>query len=59
MLEPTTNRARERAKSPMELVAAALPKAAARPVAVGACQRRAQWSTLLVPRTARANFWMR
>lgn len=58
-MDPTTSRARARATSRIELVAAALPKAATRPVAVGACQRRAQWSTLLVPRTARANFWIR
>ena len=28
------------------------------PVTVGAWQRRAQWSTLPVPKTARANFWV-
>ena len=34
-------------------------KAAARPATVGACQRRAQWSILLVPSTALANLFMR
>ena len=42
-----------------ELVIAPLPNAAARPATVGACQRRAQWSTLFVLTTARASFWMR
>ena len=43
----------------MGLVIAPLPKVAARPATVGACQRRAQWSTLLVLSTALANFWIR
>jgi hypothetical protein len=45
--------------SSLELVIAPLPKLMARPATVGECQRRAQWSTLLVPMTARANFWRR
>ncbi len=40
----------------MELVIAPLPKEVARPATVGACQVRAQWSTLLVPITALTNF---
>ncbi len=43
--------------SPMGLVMAPLPKLVARPATVGACQRRAQWSMLFVPITARVNFW--
>ena len=42
--------------SPRELVMAPEPKVVARPATVGECQRRAQWSILLVPSTARANF---
>jgi hypothetical protein len=42
-----------------ELVIAPLPNAAARPATVGACQRRAQWSTLFVLTTTRANFCSR
>ena len=45
--------------SEMELVIAPLPNAAARPATVGLCHKRAQWSTLLVPTTARANFCRR
>ena len=45
--------------SAMELVMAPLPKAAARPATVEECQSRAQWSILLVPRTARVNFCIR
>jgi len=44
------------AKSSRELVIAPLPNAAARPATVGLCHKRAQWSTLLVPMTALANF---
>jgi hypothetical protein len=40
----------------MELVMAPLPNVVTRPATVGACQRRAQWSRLLVPSTARASF---
>ena len=40
---------------PMVLVIAPLPKAAARPATVEECQRRAQWSMLLVFKTARVN----
>ncbi len=45
--------------SEMELVIAPLPNAVTRPATVGECQRRAQWSTLLVPITARASFCIR
>ena len=45
--------------SSMEFVIAPLPNAAARPATVTECQRRAQWSTWLVPITARMNFWKR
>ncbi len=37
----------------------AAAEGAPRPDTDGACQRRAQWSTLLVPITARASFCMR
>jgi hypothetical protein len=47
------------ASSGMELVMAPEPKAAARPTTVELCQRRAQWSTLLVPMAARENFCIR
>ena len=40
----------------MELVIDPLPKVVARPATVGECQRRAQWSTLFVPRTTLASF---
>jgi hypothetical protein len=36
---------------------APLPKEAASPATVELCQRRAQWSTLLVPIAALMNFW--
>lgn len=39
------------------VVAAPLPSVVARPATEGACQTRAQLSTLFVPRTALANFW--
>jgi hypothetical protein len=45
--------------SAMELVMAPLPKAIARPATVELCQRRAQWSTLFVPKATRAIFWRR
>ncbi len=38
------------------VVAAPLPSVASRPLTDGACQTRAQLSTLLVPMAARANF---
>ncbi len=47
----------ELSSSPMVLVIAPLPKEVARPATVGLCQRRAQWSMLFVPITARVNFW--
>jgi len=40
----------------MELVIAPLPKVVTRPATVGECQRRAQWSMLCVPMTARPSF---
>jgi len=43
----------------MEFVIAPLPKAAARPATVEECQRRAQWSMLLVFSTALANLLIR
>ena len=46
-------------KSSMLLVIAPLPNVVARPATVGACQRRAQWSTLLVRSTALPNFCIR
>jgi hypothetical protein len=45
--------------SAMELVIAPLPNVAARPATVGLCHNLAQWSTLLVPATARASFCSR
>ena len=45
--------------SPMELVMAPEPKAAARPATVGAWQVVAHWSTLFVPPAARASFCVR
>ena len=41
----------------IELVIAPEPYMAASPATVGECQRRAQWSTLLVPTPARMSFW--
>jgi hypothetical protein len=43
----------------MEFVIAPDPNVAARPTTVALCQSRAQWSTLLVPNTARAIFMKR
>lgn len=59
VLEPVTKMQAASSISAMELVIAPLPKAAVRPTTVEECQRRAQWSTLLVPTTARANFCRR
>ena len=42
-----------------ELVPPPAPKTAARPATLGACQVRLQLSMLLLPITARANFWAR
>jgi hypothetical protein len=47
------------AMSRMELVIAPLPKLVTRPVTVELCQRRAQWSMLLVPSTCRVNLLKR
>ncbi|KPA19471.1 hypothetical protein MHK_000310, partial [Candidatus Magnetomorum sp. HK-1] len=43
--------------SAIGFVIAPLPNAAARPATVEECQRRAQWSILLVLSTALENFW--
>jgi hypothetical protein len=59
VLEPMTKMHPADSISAMEFVMAPLPKAAARPATVDECQSRAQWSTLLVPTAARANFWAR
>jgi len=56
VLEPMIKMHPASSISEMELVMAPLPKAAARPATVEECQRRAQWSTLLVPTPALANF---
>jgi hypothetical protein len=56
VLDPITKMELASSISAIELVMAPLPKAAARPATVEECQSRAQWSTLLVPITARANF---
>ena len=42
-----------------ELVPPPAPNTAARPATLGACQVRLQLSMLLLPMTARANFWAR
>ena len=59
MLEPTTMISGDRSSSAIELLIAPRPTMTARPATVGACQVRAQLSTLLVPITARENFWNR
>ena len=59
VLEPITKMQSAFRISPMELVIAPLPKAIARPATVELCQSLAQWSTLLVPRAARASFCRR
>jgi len=57
VLEPMAKSVFAPAISLIELVIAPLPKLCIIPSTVGAWQRRAQWSTLLVPITTRANFW--
>ncbi len=59
VLEPMMKMHPASANSEMELVMAPLPKARARADTVEAWQSRAQWSTLLVCITSRANFWAR
>jgi hypothetical protein len=59
VLEPTMRMTSASSRSSIELVMAPLPKAVARPATVGLCHKRAQWSTLLVPTTARASFCSR
>ena len=58
VLEPMTKMTGVRRSSSMLLVMAPLPKARARPATVEAWHRRAQWSTLLVPKPARTSFCM-
>jgi hypothetical protein len=43
--------------SSYELVPPPAPRTVVRPTTLGACQVRLQLSTLLLPMTARANFW--
>jgi hypothetical protein len=59
VLEPMTRMQAACSRSSRELVMAPLPRVAARPATVELWQSRAQWSTLLVPSTVRANFWAR
>ena len=56
VLEPITIISGAFSISWMEFVIAPAPSVEARPATVGACQVRAQWSTLFVPMTARINF---
>ena len=57
VLVPHRRMVRARSISSREFVAAPVPSIIFMAAAVGAWQTRAQQSTLLVPRTARANFW--
>ena len=57
VLEPATRMTSAFSISEMGFVMAPLPNAAARPATVEECHNRAQWSTLFVLRTVRANFW--
>jgi hypothetical protein len=59
VFDPTMRMQSASSKSGIELVIAPLPNDAARPATVEECQRRAQWSTLLVPSTVRASFCKR
>ena len=59
VLDPIMKMQSESSISGIEFVMAPLPKAAARPATVEECQRRAQWSMLLVPNPTRQNFWKR
>jgi len=56
VFEPVMRTTSACSSSAMEFVMAPLPNARASPATVEAWQRRAQWSTLFVPITARANF---
>ncbi len=57
VFDPVTKITSAPRSSEMELVIAPEPNAFTRPATVGAWQRRAQWSTLLVLKHARTNFW--
>ncbi len=59
VFDPMTKRTSLSSISRSELVIAPDPKMVARLATVGACQSRAQWSTLFVPTAARRNFWKR
>ena len=56
---PATTMARACSMSSKQALAAPVPVAARRAVAVEEWQTRAQQSMLLVPRTARTSFWSR
>ena len=56
VFDPMTNRTSASSISEMELLMAPSPKAANAAATVDAWQRRAQWSTLVVPKTALENF---
>ena len=57
-LLPQTRMVLARSMSSNEFVAAPVPSIALSAAALGAWQTRAQQSTLFVPSTTRANFWM-
>ncbi len=59
VLEPVTNSRSASTMLAMASVIAPEPRVVARPATLLLCQRRAQWSTLCVPTTARASFWTR
>ena len=59
VLVPTAKISLASASSATLFVIAPRPTMTARPATEGACQVRAQLSTLLVPITARVNFWKR
>ena len=56
VFDPIIRNASETGISRIEFVIAPEPSVAARPATVELCHNRAQWSTLLVPITARMNF---
>ena len=57
VLLPVTMKVSRSSISAMLLLMALEPMASCRPVTLPAWQRRAQWSILLVPSTARTHFW--
>jgi hypothetical protein len=59
VLVPVRSMTSASARSSSEFVIAPLPNAAARPATVGLCHKRAQWSMLFVPTTARASLLTR